>query len=428
MPIPSPTLTTYSHSHEVSGLPSTIAARARSRFGDFLRSRLVDIFDLEVEVVLRLRQGIQRHANFISLNPLNFGERAWLEVFDVATAETDQSPFLPIEGFDQGLFANTLTDEANEELSEGVHKAVLAPSRYSYRGQGIWTFPTRRVNSVRLKLRQRTPVPSPYQRMHVQLRRTITRSVGTWSVIRDQTKVVKLSYLQTIQAMDDLNFRNEIAGVTTGGSSSGSQTHTTSAKWYYYAFFGLFGGAPKSSSISTSHNDTGWQVTRTWLATYWDFMRYPIGIRDIGVFGYVFSPTSEVVSVPFASPKEILKVQVKVDDFIPAALPAEGRWIRYYVSVDNGQEWLPINPLDHPTVYDDEGAILPYTYTFNAEVAGPQGETNRVVNTREPVRHVRFRAVLSTDESLEDGDRLTPVLKGYRVLMTPRGGLSDGGF
>jgi hypothetical protein len=402
--------------------------RDESEYAEYLRGPGDRNFDLEVEIVLRLRRGQQKLANFISLNPMNFGERAWLEVFDVSTAETDSSAFVPIEGFDQGLFANTLTDEANEELTEGDYKATLAPTKYAYKGQGIWTFSTRKVNSMRFKLRQKVPVPSPYQRMHVQLRRTITRSIGTASVIRESTKVVKLSYLQTVQAMDDVNFRNEAAGTTIGGSSSGTQSNTTSAKWYYYAFLGLFGGGGKSSTVSTSHSDTGWQVTRNWLETYWDLIRYAVGIRDIGLFSYIFTSTSEVVSVPFTSPKDVMKVQVRVDDYIPAALSPEQQWIKYYISIDNGQEWLRINPLDRPTVYDDDGEILPYTYTFNAEVEGPQGDTNRVVNTPTPVRRVRFRAVLSGNTEIEDGNRITPVLKSYRVLMTPRGGLSDAGI
>ncbi len=132
----------------------------------------IDITDFEIEVVLELPS--RQLVNFITINPMNFSETAWLEVTDVSTARDETDGFLLVEGFGESLFDNILTNEANEELTDGELKTTLAPNRYSYRGLGVFTFPPREALRVRIRLRQRTPVPTPYERTAVQLTRTLT--------------------------------------------------------------------------------------------------------------------------------------------------------------------------------------------------------------------------------------------------------------
>jgi hypothetical protein len=105
---------------------------------------------------------------------MNFGETAWLEVIDVSTASDESAAFQMIEGFGEQVFDNILTNEANEELTDGELKTTLAPNRYSYRGLGVYTFAPRQASRIRLRLRQRTPVPVTYERMAVQLNRTLS--------------------------------------------------------------------------------------------------------------------------------------------------------------------------------------------------------------------------------------------------------------
>lgn len=132
----------------------------------------IDRFDFEVEIVIRLDR--RQLVNFIVINPMNFDETAWLEVIEVSTAQSDDDAFVPIEGFDDQLFENVLTDDANAELTDGQATTVLAPSKYAYRGQGVYSFSPREVARVRIRLRQRTPVPSDYERIVIQLTRTLT--------------------------------------------------------------------------------------------------------------------------------------------------------------------------------------------------------------------------------------------------------------
>jgi len=132
----------------------------------------VNNLDLEIQITIELDDEVP--VNWALLNPMNFGETAWLEITEVSTAKNEQNGFKPIEGFDQNRFANILTNEANEELQEDFVADTLAPSRFSFSGVAVYTFPVRTAKFVRFKVKQRVPVPAPYQLMAMQLNRTIS--------------------------------------------------------------------------------------------------------------------------------------------------------------------------------------------------------------------------------------------------------------
>jgi len=143
----------------------------------------------------------------------------------------------------------------------------------------------------------------------------------------------------------------------------------------------------------------------------------------VGIFHYRFDSSSELVSVPFSSPKEIYKVQMRVVEQIPAAYPIDRRYIAYFITVDDGDTWYQINPLDQPVITDDNGQVIPRTLTFNPEIGGVADELNKFVETTEPVTSIRYRAIFRAAADIPDSDRYTPVLKQVRLLMFPRGGL-----
>ena len=60
--------------------------------------------------------------------------------------------------------------------------------------------------------------------------------------------------------------------------------------------------------------------------------------------------------------------------------------------------------------------MIPRIVTFN--LPGDAPEEHKYVSTDNPVRTVMLKAVLSTEDT-----NVTPVLKGYRLLMYPVSGL-----
>jgi hypothetical protein len=239
----------------------------------------------------------------------------------------------------------------------------------------------------------------------------------TTSKIKVFSRVVKLTYLQSQQVRGGGRDLGEIAGE---GGGVGRVTNSSSSPGSA-GFLGI-GASPSRSSTSTSE-DTGWILSRVWDETYFDKVAYRIGLRDVGVFNYNFADSSEFVSIRYHSPKPISKVSVRVVEQIPASYPIGPRYIEYYVSHDDGKTWTRINPLDHPTLVGADGLVVPRTINYNPDVGGDALPSTTVVQTDSPVLFLRFRAILRASPEVENAGQHTPILKRYRLLMYPKGGL-----
>lgn len=131
----------------------------------------VDKMDLDCSIIIELPE--PKIVNWLNLFPHNFSDSSWLEVLDISTSK-DGVEFESIEGMKENKFENLLTDEANTELTPEEVAITMAPSRFKYTGQGVWTFPAREVRFIRFDLLQRTPVPAPYDVLKVELSTTVT--------------------------------------------------------------------------------------------------------------------------------------------------------------------------------------------------------------------------------------------------------------
>lgn len=186
-------------------------------------------------------------------------------------------------------------------------------------------------------------------------------------------------------------------------------------------------GKKTKQSRQLEARQNGYQVARVWNQPQFDIIRYAIGIKDVTVAQFTYAKNSEIVSVPFRSPKEITKVVCRASQFIPSIFPP-GNYIEYYIKANQeGSNWIRINPLDFATVFDDSGRIIPRVINFNTEAPLQSRLEESFVITEKPVTEVLFKAILGRPESLENttvsADGYSPILKSYRLLMTPRDGL-----
>ena len=394
-----------------------------------------DTKDFEVQITVDL--GREKSITWLSLDPINFGETAWLEITDISTQSSEQEGFKTIPNLFNNRFANTLTNEANEELQADIAAAILAPDRYSFKGKGVFSFPAVFGQYVRIKVKQKVPVPSLYQRLAVQLTRSVdttvtrSRSSGIFSIFTGgggsnteitqtrMSRVIYLTYAQTLSTFFNEGSVGGYAGETESASSNNSSSR---------GHGGLLGGLADiffgRRRTSTSTQDSGWQVAQSFLTVSYDKMRYAIGIRELSIFNYRFSPTSEFVTKKFTSPKEIIKAQLEVVEEIPAEFNPNHRYIEYYLSFD-GENWHRINPTDSPTLYLDDGQIAPEIINVNFDVAGAgPNQTVKNISTDNPANAVRLKVVMKNDPSLGDSDMYSPVLKKYRIKLFPRTSLS----
>lgn len=220
------------------------------------------------------------------------------------------------------------------------------------------------------------------------------------------TKVIKLTYLQTLAVSQNLLKPEELetdskVNIPISASSSSS-----------------FLGKNKKKTSATA-DTTGLKLKDSWFQPYFDKIRYTIGIRELTAAKYTFAETSEFVSVPFLSPKEVIKVHAIVDEYIPPQFDTNLVWIKYYIKPEGTDEWIQINPLNAPTRFDAAGDIIPKIINFNLPKPSIVASENKFNYTSEPVKKIRFRAVLSRPLDSNSAS-ITPLLKSYRMIMSPR--------
>lgn len=166
--------------------------------------------------------------------------------------------------------------------------------------------------------------------------------------------------------------------------------------------------------------DSGWSLVKTWNQPEFDIIRYAIGIRDLSVASFVYTTISEVVSKSWVSPKEIIKVTLLIDQFIPPNFPP-GNYIEYYIKPDiENTDWVRINSMNSPTQYQEDGTIVPRIITFNSEKPVSARIEESYLTTKEPVKSIRFRAIIKRPDNL---DSYSPILKSYRLKFNLRNGL-----
>lgn len=182
----------------------------------------------------------------------------------------------------------------------------------------------------------------------------------------------------------------------------------------------LFGSSTRTSR-SINLSTTGWSIVKTWKQPEFNIIRYALGIRELQVSNFKYAAVSELVSKPWKSPKEITKIRLLVNQYIPEDFPP-GSYIDYYIKPNSEEvDWIRINPVQLPSAYSENGNVIPRILYFNSEKPIGEASEERYFITTVPVTSIRLKIILRRPESLPD--TMTPVVKNYRILMTPRGGL-----
>jgi hypothetical protein len=262
-----------------------------------------------------------------------------------------------------------------------------------------------------------------------------------------QHKILKLTYLQTLAVVGGVGDLKTLAGETEGHDEKvidfegKSRQGNTSGKYLLGAVGGPIGailgglglgrgllGKKVRRSVTGTLEDKGWRVVKTWLQPEFDKIRYALGIRELTVAQFRYEKVSEVISKPWISPKDITKVTLIVDQFIPPQFPPGQGYIQFYIKPElPDAEWIRINPIGNRTVFDETGKIVPRIINFNTERPATARLEDAYITTDSEVKQMRFRAVLNRPDTIAgsdvEADGFSPVLKSYRMLLHPRGGL-----
>lgn len=128
--------------------------------------------DLIVDLIITLPEA--KVVNFIAINPVVFGSDSFPEVADISTSSSEEGTFSTIPGWESLKFAKFITQEANEFLTDSQSSAILAPSKSSFKGQGVFPFPAIEAKKVKIRLKVDNPVAAPYERIYALLSTSAT--------------------------------------------------------------------------------------------------------------------------------------------------------------------------------------------------------------------------------------------------------------
>jgi hypothetical protein len=310
--------------------------------------------DFSITLVFDMKR--PRQINWINLSPQYFAKGDVVEVKSISTSE-EGDEFVPIEGWSQDKYENTLTADVNEELSQEELSVTLSPSKYSYRGQGVWTFPPVRARYVRIVIEQKQPELVPYNLVTLQIKETKTTTskkkniVGVVKRKRYESTTyqeLNLSYPESLLILDGSNMSADYIG---GGSESEGESLDASSKFLWtVASYGLLTKAFGQGTTQRNRQEQV-EITNEFTTTHWDRVRYAIGVKEFGVHTHSYSSASELISMPYFFPRPVKKLHVRADQAVPEAF-GSGVWVEYYVGFGGGDEWhrvLPLQSSETPT-------------------------------------------------------------------------------
>jgi hypothetical protein len=141
--------------------------------------------------------------------------------------------------------------------------------------------------------------------------------------------------------------------------------------------------------------------------------RYTIGIKGINISCYTFDETSEYISTSYESDKPIETISLDVSEIIPLKY-GSGEWVKYGISIDDGQNWYTIVP----TSKSYAGKSVYYINSKTpVELRHP---ANGYIETGNDIYSVRLRIELVRPAGA-DYIYTTPVISGYNIKVTTGG-------
>ena len=111
-----------------------------------------------------------------------------------------------------------------------------------------------------------------------------------------------------------------------------------------------------------------------------DKIRFCIGLRGIDLYYKEFDVSSEMITKAFEIDKNIKRVMLYCNEFIPNdfisyGISNQNNWIQYYISLDD-INWYPISPSHRNQVGNN--LIPPKIYEINSTI--PKDYRNSILN------------------------------------------------
>ena len=148
-----------------------------------------------------------------------------------------------------------------------------------------------------------------------------------------------------------------------------------------------------------------------------DAYRYMIGIREIRIPSCVFENYSEYVSKIFTTEEPITSVMLESEEYIPNN---DTSTLQYFISLDNGSVWYPINPIQrsHDGIYkyyinndSIENLLTNGSDKFKAQNLSILSNTNTI----------QLKIIMHKPKLVDNADYITPIVYSYKLKLTTGG-------
>lgn len=366
---------------------------------------------LEFTITIELPE--VRTINWIDLYPYFPNEDSYFIVNEVATSINNA-----------GDYDTCLLDPGNRNLYLGSGSSTLpidVKDRNKFRGHGTWLFNARKAKYVKIKLTAEKPYDCDIAHLYFEV-----------SYAKKKTKRVlvfkssKTTYHRE-RVEGPLFSREKVMGFEGDRDVIGdwSKAGSDAAGWLGGVIGGLLGAIAnvfydEKVEIKNEKLHSGFDIYPAAGGHGW---RWCIGIRGIDINSYDYSPQSVFMSKTFTLNKPAKEVSLSVSEFIPEEFYSDNQknknsWIRYYLSVDEGNTWHPISPLERSPVYGEKNFPNKILSIVENESEEQTGNRTYVVSNKE-VRTIKLMAEFSRPGTYPG---LTPILYDYKIRIVPKAG------
>lgn len=366
---------------------------------------------LEFSIIIELPEVTT--INWIDFYPYFPNESSYLIINEVATSINNA-----------GDYVSCLMDPGNRGVyigSGSVSLPIDVKDRNKFRGHGTWLFNARPAKYIKLKMTAEKPYDCNIAHLYfeVSYEKKVTKRVLFF-------KSTHTSYHK--QRIDDIKFdREKVLGFTGDVDIIGNWADAgrDAAGFLGGVIGGLLGAIvnifyDEKIEVKNEQIHSGFDIYPAEGGHGW---RWCVGIRGIDIYSYKYTTKSVFMSKTFPLNKPLKELSLSVSEFIPEEFYKDNQktrnsWIRYYISVDDGNTWHPISPLERSPVYSEKNFPNKIIAVVENENEQQLGNKTYIVSDKE-IRTVKLMAEFSRPEEYES---LTPVLYDYQIRIVPKAG------
>lgn len=282
-------------------------------------------------------------------------------------------------------FINYRITEDNETDKSFLDEGVI-PGNNDFTGRGVFTFSPRKAKFIYVTFEQDSPYSCNIGHVYyIRVAKIKVKKDGGWFRSDKTWYETKKFRVEGQLSKYDKNL-----------------VEKSSSNWIKEVGQKIFGGSKQKSIVSDK------VITRI---EAFNGKRWAIGLRDIAINSFGFAEESQIVSKNYTVPGFIKKISIKANEQIPKELLAKAKkdeWIKYFVSLDNGNEWHRIG--------NNSQGLVEEIYVNSNIPEEIQNDNIKYIQS-ESDNQLKFKVVFKRANDIKDASLFSPVLRNIEISL-----------